>query len=326
MSDIPGHTSPSWSDDARDDALFHYTSAEGLIGIIQNREIWSTAYYCTNDETELSAGKGILTPMFLKATHAMVQSHAPLIQIFFQSGVDPREEYARKFEGMVTGLMLSQLGAYITCFCKATREEDFCHGLLSQWRAYGIDGGYAIQLSKKKILAAIAKAKGFSFELQDVHYTSDNPFKDEVLKHGDAFVKAYMAFLERLAGDLDFKAKSVPSPIASLWGGPLESLFDYLVHTKNQHFSEERECRLSLMDANSTEFATLPTNYFNRRGLIVPYKKVTRETLSFVDCIEWIVVGPNPRMAARFKSVGELVRASGLQIEVRPSHIPFIRG
>ena len=58
MIEIPNHMSPSWSKDSSDDALFHYTSAEGLIGIIQNKEIWGTAYYCTKDETELSAGKG----------------------------------------------------------------------------------------------------------------------------------------------------------------------------------------------------------------------------------------------------------------------------
>ena len=122
------------------------------------------------------------------------------------------------------------------------------------------------------------------------------------------------------------KSESVPSPIAGLGRTPIESLFDYLVHTKNQHFAEEREVRLSLMAPNSNDPKTLPTNCFNRRGLIVPYKKIPRDVLSFVDCVEWIIIGPGPRTAARFKSVIQLIQASGLKIKVRPSHIPFFRG
>ena len=56
MSEIPGHTSPPYSEDSRDDALFHYTTADGLIGIFQSEEIWGTAYYCSNDASELTAG------------------------------------------------------------------------------------------------------------------------------------------------------------------------------------------------------------------------------------------------------------------------------
>ena len=114
------------------------------------------------------------------------------------------------------------------------------------------------------------------------------------------------------------------SPIADLFGGPLESLLDYLIQTKNQHFGEERECRLSIIEAVSSEVQVLPTNYFKRGGLIVPYKK-TPTTFPVLDCIEWIIIGPNPRMGARFKSVTQMVRTASLAIEVRPSHIPFAR-
>jgi Protein of unknown function (DUF2971) len=328
MSEIPNHALPSWSEDARDDALFHYTSAEGLIGIIQNEEIWSTAYYCTNDESELSAGKGILKPIFSNLTLDMIQKNDPLMRTFFERGVHP-QRYSEQFEQTIISFMLNDISAYITCFCKPTTEEDFLHGLLSQWRAYGVDGGYALQFSRKKLLAAITEANNptrLSCELQDVHYTANNRFKEEVLKHRDAFVRAYIDFLKFLAGPIGSNSDSVRSPIAGLWGGPVESLFDYLAHTKNRHFAEERECRLSLMEANSIDLKPLRTNYFNRRGHIVPYKKITREICPLVDCIEWIIIGPNPRMTPRFKSVVQLVQASGLKIAVRPSYIPFFRG
>ena len=193
--------------------------------------------------------------------------------------------------------------------------------------SYGVDGGYALQFSRKKLLAAVEntnKDQGLSYDLQDVHYTVENPLKTAVLSHTDSFVRAYKDFLEEI-GAPDFLSKrAMSSPVAGLSGGPLESLLDYLIQTKNQHFGEERECRLSLIEAVSSEVAVLSTHYFNRGGLIVPYKK-TPAAFSLLDCIEWIIIGPNPRMDTRFKSVTQMVRSAGFEIAVRPSHIPFVR-
>ena len=111
------------------------------------------------------------------------------------------------------------------------------------------------------------------------------------------------------------------SPIAGLPGGPLEAFLDYLVHT----FSEERECRLSLIQLVSTGAGGLPVQYFNRGGLLVPFTKTPHSSFNVLDCVEWVVIGHGPRMGARFKSVSQLVRQSGRDIKVRPSHIPFTR-
>ena len=202
MSEIPGHSLPTFTEDSRDDALFHYTTADGLIGILQSGEIWSTAYYCSNDESELAAGKGVLTQEFLRATHGMIQGNHSLVQTFSGRGVDILE-YARKFEENIISHAFHVLCAYMTCFCKPTNPEDFHHGLLSQWRAYGVDGGYALQFSKKKLLVAIEHAhstSGLSYELHDVHYVTNNPLKEEVLKHKDAFLRVYENLLNELGG------------------------------------------------------------------------------------------------------------------------------
>ena len=260
----------------------------------------------------------------------MVQDNDPLVRIFNERGVNI-SEYVRGFEQTIIGHTFSKLCAYITCFCKPTGEEDFKHGLLSQWRAYGEDGGYALQFSRKKLLAAVENAytsHGLNYDLQDVYYTVDNPLKSEVLNHIDSFHQAYQDFLEELGRPLDelFNRKSMPSPLAGLTGGPLESLITYLTQTKNQHFSEERECRLSLTEAVSSKVESLSTHYFNLGSLIVPYKKTTPETFPIIDCIEWIVIGPSSRMDTRFKSITQMVRTADFAINVRPSHIPFSRG
>ena len=327
MSEIPGHFLPTYSDASREDSLFHYTTANGLIGIFDSREIWGTAYYCANDESELAAGKGVLAPLFQSTTYKLIEANDPRVLIFDGRGVDIME-YADHFEGQIAGMALSSLCAYISCFCKPTSKEDFHHGLLSQWRGYGSDGGYALHFSRKKLLAAIEsanKANGLNYNLQDVHYKVENPIKTEVLSHTDAFVSAYMSFLDERAEPLDLSKSTMRSPIAGLTGGPLEAFLDYLVHTKNEHFGEERECRLSLFQLASASASCLPVQYFNRGGLLVPYTKTPRSSFNVLDCVEWIVIGPGPRIGARFKSVNQLVRQSGREIKVRVSHIPFTR-
>jgi hypothetical protein len=104
----------------------------------------------------LAAGKGVLTPLFRSATYKLIEAQDSRVVTFSQRGVDVRD-YAEHFEQQVSAMALGSLCAYITCFCKPTGEEDFHHGLLSQWRGYGSDGGYALHFSRKKLLAAIER-------------------------------------------------------------------------------------------------------------------------------------------------------------------------
>lgn len=324
MKNLPGHFLPTYSDESREDALYHYTTANGLLGIIQSKQIWSTAHYCSNDESELSWGKDVLTPILRSKTHQMIKEEDPMVNVFRLRGVNIIN-YADKFEQRIRNYALHVLCVYITCFYKPVSKEDFLHGLLSQWRGYGEDGGYALQFSRKKLeeqISQISKDKELNYELQDVHYSTENPLKENISFHSEAFVKAYLEHLDRLA-DWDFGKEQVPSPLTGLSGGPIESLLDFLIHTKNEHFSEENECRMSVLEPVSAPGA-LEVDYLNRNGLIVPYTK-TPEDLNILDCVDWIIVGPGSRMEARFNSISQLVRKKGLDIQVRPSHIPFSR-
>ena len=327
MADLPSHILPSYTEESRGDALFHYTTGTGLIGILKSGQIWSTAYYCANDESELSTGQGVLSPLFRKATYELIEANEPRVSLFANRGVGIMH-YADGFEQLIAAMTLSSLCTYMTCFFRPTSEEDFLHGLLSQWRGYGADGGYVLHFSRKKLVDAMERsvaADKLNYDLQDVHYVLDNPLKQEVLRHSDAFLKAFLAHLDELAQPLDFNKKTMRSPIADLPGGPLEAFLNYLVHTKNKHFAEERETRLTLTQLVSQAEGCLPVDYFNRAGLIVPYTKTPASSFNVLDSLEWIVVGPGPRLNSRFKSVTQLVQQVGRKILVRASHIPFTR-
>jgi hypothetical protein len=322
----PNHAFPDPSGDALADALFHYTTASGLSGILTSNSIWSTAYYCANDASEHLAGRGLLTPWFREEAYRLKQEHSPRATGLASRGIDIMS-YADEHEQRITGRLLKLLCSYITCFCRASSEEDFFHGLLSQWRGYGSDGGYAIQFSRTRLAEVIAKANkslGLNFELTDVHYTTENPFAEEVKKHRAAYLQSFVDLVDSVI-TFDFSKPSIPNPLAPLKNGSLEALLEYLIQTKNRHFSEENERRLSLVDAVAKKDAQRPLSYLNRGGLLVPYVCTPSNSIDVVSCIDWIVVGPNARPDARFRATCHLVESLGLNIKVRPSHIPYVR-
>ena len=325
MLPILGYGLPNLDEESREDALFHYTTATGLFGIFRDRELWSTAHHCANDESELAAGKGVLQPLFRDETARLIRARDPRIQTFHSRGVDPTQ-YGDQFEDTLLRFAFGALTTFVSSFCKPANKEDFEHGLLSQWRGYGVDGGYAIHFSRKKLLAAIDRVNqsdGLSYALQDVHYAVENPLQTELLARTDAFVAVYNRFLDHLARPLGSQDRSSPNLLAALIGGPLEALLDYLIHTKSSHFREERECRLSLLQARNSA-PTVTISFFVRGGVLVPYAK-TPQTFKVLDCVESIVIGPGPRMDGRYESLGYLVRQSQHPIPIRISRIPFTR-
>lgn len=325
--DLPGHSLPNYSDEVRNDTLFHYTNASGLIGIFDSAEIWSTAYYCANDEQELSAGSGVLSRLFRERAHQLRDANDPRANLFAKRGVDIMS-YADGFEQQLMALTMSSLVAYITCFYKPSAKEDFHHGLLSQWRGYGADGGYALQFSRTRLLDAIKNANkvdDLNYDLEDIHYTPENPLKDQVLEQRDAFLGEFEKHLDGLAEPITFSLKTIRNPIIDLLKDPLIPLLDYLTCTKNGHFAEERECRLSLVQPTAVGPAFRPVKRFSRNGLVVSYTTTPKESFDILSAVDWILIGPGPRMGARFKATCELVKHSGRRIFVRQSSIPFTR-
>lgn len=325
-SDIPPHFLPNYSTEIRDDTLFHYTSAAGLIGILQTGKLWCTASYCTNDQSELSVGEEVLTSIFSNATQELIAADDPMVSIFGSRGVDIYE-YASGYKGLVISLLFNKMTAYISCFCTPTAKEDFYNGLLSQWRAYGEDGGYAIQFSKRELESEIQKLdkeKSSGYSLKELFYSKENVLKKEFLSHSNTFKAAYLVHLRELSKPISFETKYVENPLRNFNAEALESLINYLVYTKNKHFNEERETRLSFLGISSSETDTTEAKFFNRNGLIVPYRETT-DRLQLLDCVQGVIVGPNPRMHARIRSVRQLIFGTGKKIPVRPSHIPFTR-
>jgi hypothetical protein len=145
------------------------------------------------------------------------------------------------------------------------------------------------------------------------------------MAHKEAYLRAFNQHLDMIA-HLDFLlGKGFRNPIPELMNGPIEALLDYLIQTKSAHFAEERECRLSLIQPRGPSPTTLPVTFFNRSGLPVPFVRTTASNGDILSSVEWILVGPGPRINARFRAANEIAHSSGHDIKVRVSHIPYTR-
>jgi hypothetical protein len=324
-----GHSVPEFTEKNLEDSLFHYTTASGLVGILQKNELWFTAAHCLNDESELDIGQKLLREELVKTTHELIKARDPRIEVFNQRGMDIFDsKLPQTFADMFFSQLFEKITVFISCLCSATNRADFEHGLLSQWRGYGPDGGYAIQFSKRKLIAQIGKMNGTTTPtFMRVNYDPESELRKKLEHHLSPFLASYQDFLTTLA-----------QPVEKLWVGAvdtnslkhltlesLSALMDYLVYTKSHHFSEEREWRLAQHRTLSLDEDKKTVSFLVRNGLIVPYVKTDPARFNVVSCIEGIIVGPNSRMDARLASTSQVVSTIGAKIPIRPSGIPFTR-
>jgi hypothetical protein len=111
--------------------LWHYTTGESLIGIIEKGELWATQVSCLNDQTELIHAASLLTEAFQR----MRDEHR---------GNDDQVFLTRALETLSHNVAL-QSDIFVASFSEI--EDD-----LGQWRAYGGgEAGYAIGLNREGI-------------------------------------------------------------------------------------------------------------------------------------------------------------------------------
>jgi hypothetical protein len=104
--------------------LYHYTDLAGLLGILQNHDLWLTHSQYSNDAEEMVHGTTVARNVIEIALTTKAYDAAYLHEL---------SQLTSKPEGV-----------YICCFC----EKD---NLLSQWRGYGANGaGVSLQFAPKQ--------------------------------------------------------------------------------------------------------------------------------------------------------------------------------
>lgn len=281
---------------ARPTRLFHYTSQEGLIGIVTSNVLRATNILYLNDSSEfaygLSRARWYLDDMAERRSPGVVS------------------EFLRWGERLLDlSALLPDRHFYAFCFCE---KPD----LLSQWRAYADrGGGYALGIDTEDIGRAIVKQNLSFFP---VEYGSGQ--NAELLGHD----------IEALCGALSRCAEQWPGHDETLVSAACEHLkllFIFrLFWMKHPGFAEEREWRI---------FANFNTGDLSRvhfrptHGTLVPYVELD---LSYPGGpeklpIREVVHGPNahPKLASQsldwiFRKYGfPAPKISGSTIPLRSS-------
>jgi hypothetical protein len=112
-----------------DTALWHYTTGESLLNIIESGKLFATQVSCLNDSTEIRYGSKLLRDSLLsvRTTKQLPLEESHLLERLIKGLVDEPDTPSH-----------APSPWFVTCFSE--RRDD-----LSQWRAYsGGENGYAI--------------------------------------------------------------------------------------------------------------------------------------------------------------------------------------
>lgn len=228
--------------------LWHYTAANGLLGILSSDQLWATNTRFLNDSQEIAYGTD--QAIGALATHNL-DGRKPETCRFVRGLGDPSKPIIRDF-------LDRTLEVFVACFCS---KGD----LLSQWRAYaGQDsaGGYAIgfQLPGALPAWALSAPGGHGFALRRVLY---NQAEQEKTLHD---------LIQRMVGLLDVDPSDIERQNA--FGKNLvDGLVEAATWCKHPAFEEEQEWRIVYVRNN--DLNPLQIKHRINRGLVVPYVELT---------------------------------------------------
>lgn len=325
--------------------LFHYTGIKGLVGILDKQTLIATNPLFLNDQMELREYK-----------KAMPESFRPLLQRFIAESIKVPDSLAlielkggkKKFleeleASIVEGMDFALRGNdsrpafmefYISSFCTPKNEQIREHGLLSQWRAYGHEGGYAIVFDTAKLVNLLEQEKSkwgpeYFLICDNVSYSSPT----------------HEIFRERFSAELGILSNSFSKYFLNNDLSQLENVVEPLIKCaclyKHWGFHEEKEVRIiaapprnpSVLNQlkRDSSYNEKELRHFVRKGTPVPclhlFEEITKQPANHLP-IKRIIVGPHRDKEKRQSAVKSLLRQfhlDYLSIEVSHSEIPYIQ-
>ncbi|MDB5617443.1 DUF2971 domain-containing protein [Tardiphaga sp.] len=309
-------------------SLFHYTTASGLIGIIQEQVLFATHANYLNDTSELQILSELLVPQvsaeFREIVPKLIAANAFTPGLMKKYGENVYDSEAANVCRSIMRTIETISPFYLTSFCMHSHgSEEYNHGLLSQWRGYG-RGGFAIEFdeaeldkltqleSKQRSLQAIATRK--------VVYRNHEEFANlrafeglGASALGDAFREKVPALAARPDVAQILSDREVVSYIAAF--------ITTIPFLKSPRFQEENEYRLIAnatipSQAKGDVRAAIKINF--REGVAggaVPYIRLF-ETLEERLPIKRIIVGPHRDQENQYSAAKLLLDQNSLDVPV----------
>jgi hypothetical protein len=317
---------------AQPELLYHYTTQEGLLGILRDKCIWATDIRYLNDASE---GQ-IFTNLFLDELNQRPTTDPEkppsrlMLLAQLMGAVDQPENQAQRVDKVVLNLGLDTFSwirnqdAFVASF---SAEGD----LLSQWRAYsGETGGYSIGFARSYL-----KSVGVFFleSRKESFYDDSNPLiacrycdkpEEESLKREiKQVVDLYVIEADQVQWQINPEIKEGFRTLGAIAKKHFFPLGKRRAITKDQAFREETEWRLvfQLERADTTDSES---EFRLGRSMPIPYFKVDLTWENQTLEIPEIIVGPCPHPFEAANSVQRLLRKHGVQkFKVKNSNVPY---
>ncbi len=276
------------------ETLFHYTTATGLLGILTGSSIWASDLMFLNDSQEAVYARDLV----FGAIRDM-QNPLPDPEHFTnrlgQGGAEHFAEYQRY---VLDGLTTAEFGIFVTCFCESG-------DLLSQWRAYGSDHGYAIEISVDALHSAIKAVPTYA--------AATGLFK---VRYGYETAETVIETAIAEVASFNGNHPGVKAHYAAL------AVSSMLAQVKHPGFSEEQEWRLvmglEIYDESSVT-RQQPTQFRATNVAIVPYLTLPLPLESIVS----IKVGPGKNVEVRESGTRRVLKSLGSKATVTRSEVPL---
>ena len=336
--------------------LYHYTTFDGLIGIVRSDSLFATHIRYMNDSKE-----------YLDAVERLdVVSEAYEDAFRWMMGTNENVPNAME-EIMHDGLtfLVKKLGFYIISFTDDENKNVLPRPLpgdrLSQWRAYtksglGVSLGFDYNLLKKKRATNTWMVENSLAYLLDCVY-EENEKKSILRQSGKSLLNKLVSIDTRdvpddvMADPYGNMSRIICNPgnlnneikknyVLSSFAKELMTNLTLCATTfKNPSFCEEKEWRIVLscpqkMERNrrGTNDQYLDLHFRNGVSGITPYLEYPLNLTTQDSPLRRIVIGPNPHMDDAIRGVEMLLEEIGIVIkseefpegvEVVPSRIPY---
>ncbi|UFN49134.1 DUF2971 domain-containing protein [Roseomonas sp. OT10] len=277
--------------------LWHYTSGEGLIGIVQSGSLFSTHISCLNDSAELNyASNLLLQSLKMRASQHYPQSPKSVLHTVIDT------------PSKVSSSIISPF--FVACF---TENGDD----LSQWRGYGGgEGGYAIGFEPSWLLQGFLHDPKVIYKMSYDH-EQHRHLADRVALHTETYFQ----------NGLDIRPGVSPRDWAEaflpIWVNAITQLGPVVKHPSFYGENEWRFVhRLRSEDRSQLVFR-------QRRSMMARHFPLRFPPPDQRECnilpINHIRVGPSRHKEVSLISVQDLLLSSGYEdrVTVDMSPIPF---
>ena len=298
----------------KENFLYHYTSAEGLIGIIANSCFWASKHNFMND------------PMEIKYVDDFIYSTTRFL------GFDKQ---LKKYRTTITPDKFTPDDSELSFSAKKTlldylfnTESEWPHEIdhyfivsfstisdsLSLWERYANQGGYILAFRKDLLMAELSKAiSKLKKHTKLSKHRRPVKYVDSHERMGVLLEKPIIDTLQRLRaiGEESYSGTSTEKLHEKMMA-TLRSLNAHRFAIKTRTFFDEKEYRFVLSIENSATYRS-NVNFRSRDGVILPYISVELENL---ECLEYVVVSPLLKESHHAEGVKMLLEKYNLE------HVP----